>query len=246
MAWKASAARACKARCWPMRFSPRRAGGGRGRAVRARAQPLRLFVVAPRHARKRRPQSQLAGLHRPLPATPSTTASPTCCCRHLAAQRRQRSRLAAYAESSTASAPADGAERRPVRTPRRPVLSVATTPPGASRRCATCCRNTARAAAAGLDRPAHRPGPQRPRRTHLRLPDDAAALAARPRWWGPQVTSIYDGSSSSALLSGPDVDGRLRGVPAGRVHRHRAGIRHPAAAADGDEPARRAVDGKPP
>jgi hypothetical protein len=55
---------------------------GRGRAVRARAQPLRLFVVAARHARKRRPQPQLAGLHRSrCPPTPSTTASPTCCCR---------------------------------------------------------------------------------------------------------------------------------------------------------------------
>jgi hypothetical protein len=32
--------------------------------------------------------------------------------------------------------------------------------------------------------------------------DDANALARARAWWGPQVTSIYDGSSSSALLSG--------------------------------------------
>ncbi len=32
--------------------------------------------------------------------------------------------------------------------------------------------------------------------------DDAAAIARARRWWGPEVTSIYDGSSSSALLSG--------------------------------------------
>ena len=32
--------------------------------------------------------------------------------------------------------------------------------------------------------------------------DDAAALARARTWWGPQVTSIYDGSSSSAMLSG--------------------------------------------
>jgi Protein of unknown function (DUF2817) len=32
--------------------------------------------------------------------------------------------------------------------------------------------------------------------------DDAAALARARAWWGPQVTSIYDGSSTSALLSG--------------------------------------------
>jgi predicted deacylase len=32
--------------------------------------------------------------------------------------------------------------------------------------------------------------------------DDAQALARARAWWGAQVTSIYDGSSSSALLSG--------------------------------------------
>jgi hypothetical protein len=32
--------------------------------------------------------------------------------------------------------------------------------------------------------------------------DDAAALARARAWWGPEVTSIYDGSSASARLSG--------------------------------------------
>ncbi len=32
--------------------------------------------------------------------------------------------------------------------------------------------------------------------------DEAAALQRARAWWGPQVTSIYDGSSASALLSG--------------------------------------------
>ena len=32
--------------------------------------------------------------------------------------------------------------------------------------------------------------------------DDAAALARARAWWGKEVTSIYDGSSASALLSG--------------------------------------------
>ncbi len=32
--------------------------------------------------------------------------------------------------------------------------------------------------------------------------NDAAAVARARQWWGAQVTSIYDGSSSSALLSG--------------------------------------------
>ena len=31
---------------------------------------------------------------------------------------------------------------------------------------------------------------------------DAAAVARARRWWGEQVTSIYDGSSTSALLTG--------------------------------------------
>jgi len=32
--------------------------------------------------------------------------------------------------------------------------------------------------------------------------DDARSLARARTWWGPEVTSIYDGSSSSALLAG--------------------------------------------
>ena len=32
--------------------------------------------------------------------------------------------------------------------------------------------------------------------------DEAAALQRARAWWGPQVTSIYDGTSTSALLSG--------------------------------------------
>ena len=32
--------------------------------------------------------------------------------------------------------------------------------------------------------------------------DDAQAIARARAWWGPEVTSIYDGSSTSALLSG--------------------------------------------
>lgn len=33
-------------------------------------------------------------------------------------------------------------------------------------------------------------------------PDDAVEVARARRWWGDQVTSIYDGTSSSALISG--------------------------------------------
>jgi hypothetical protein len=31
--------------------------------------------------------------------------------------------------------------------------------------------------------------------------DDAAALVRAKAWWGERITSIYDGSSTSALLT---------------------------------------------
>jgi hypothetical protein len=37
--------------------------------------------------------------------------------------------------------------------------------------------------------------------------DDAATLVRARRWWGPQVTSIYDGTSASAKLSGMAFEG---------------------------------------
>jgi hypothetical protein len=42
------------------------------------------------------------------------------------------------------------------------------------------------------------------------------------------VTSIYDGSSTSAFLTGLMWTSGLRGMPAGRIHRHCHGIRHGA------------------
>ena len=87
-----------------------------------------------------------------------------------------------------------------------------------------------RCSAARLDRPAHRPRPERPRRAHLRRPRRRRRATRGPRRGGgaTPVTSIYDGSSTSALLTGMMLHRRLRGMPAGRVHRHGAGVRHPA------------------
>lgn len=43
--------------------------------------------------------------------------------------------------------------------------------------------------------------------------DDAATLARARHWWGPKVTSIYDGSSTSARLSGMAFEGVYAEVP---------------------------------
>ncbi len=43
--------------------------------------------------------------------------------------------------------------------------------------------------------------------------DDAAALARARAWWGPKVTSIYDGSSTSALLAGLMFEGAYQECP---------------------------------
>ena len=85
---------------------------------------------------------------------------------------------------------------------------------------------------ARLDRPAHRPRPERPRRAHLRLPRRRRGATPAPRPGGASVTSIYDGSSTSALLTGMMFLAAYEECAAGRVHRHRARVRHPA------EPAR--------
>ena len=45
-------------------------------------------------------------------------------------------------------------------------------------------------------------GPSGPGERIFACRDDAAALARARAWWGPEVTSIYDGSSASALLTG--------------------------------------------
>jgi amidohydrolase len=57
--------------------------------------------------------------------------------------------------------------------------------------------------------------------------DDAEVLARARAWWGPEA-------------------GRRTGMPPGRVHRDRDGVRHAAGAAGDRRPARRPVAGEPP
>ena len=74
--------------------------------------------------------------------------------------------------------------------------------------------------------------------------DDAAAYARAKAWWG-DVTSIYDGSSTSALLTGMMWLAAYEECAAGRVHRHRARVRHPAASRGDARAARRPVAREP-
>ena len=153
--------------------TPRRAARRRGRALHPRAQPLRLLVVAAHHARERRPEPQLPRLRQPLPRNAGLRrAGPPDRAGRLAADARGRAPARPPTSPSTAPKALQAALSAAASTTiRRACSTAAATPPGASRRCAMCCRSTAaRCRAAGLDRPAHRPGPQRPRRAHLRRP----------------------------------------------------------------------------
>jgi hypothetical protein len=57
-----------------------------------------------------------------------------------------------------------------------------------------------------LDRPAHRPGAQRHGERIYAGRDDAEAIARARQWWGGNgataITSFYDGTSTSAFLTG--------------------------------------------
>ena len=79
---------------------------------------------------------------------------------------------------------ADGHHQRPVQPPAGPVLRRRQ--PDLEQRHAAPCAAGPRPAlpAPGLDRPAHRPGPERPRRAHLRLPRRCRGAGARTRLVG--------------------------------------------------------------
>ena len=61
--------------------------------------------------------------------------------------------------------------------------------------------------------------------------DLPADLARTRAWWGGDVTSFHDGSSTSAPVTGIVTERRLRRVPRRRIRRHRARVRHAAARA---------------
>ena len=168
-------------------------------ALRACAQPLRLLVVAAHDARERRPEPQLPRLQRSRcrPTRP-TTSSPRCWCRRPGRPRpRSRPRIARYIAEHGLRGAAGGDHRRPVRRTRKACSTAAATRPGATSRCATCCsEHGARCARLGWIDLHTGLGPSGVGERIFAGRDDAAALARARAWWGDEVTSIYDGSST--------------------------------------------------
>ena len=164
------AGRAAGRRRWHAAARRRRRGG----AVRPRAQPVRLLLVAAHDARERRPEPQLPRLHaEPLPQRRPTTSSPPLSCPRTGRPSGRRTMRSSSASSpSTAQRALQAADLgRPVPPSARACSTAAARRPGATRRCARCCASTARRCRRlGLDRPAHRARAERPRRAHLRRP----------------------------------------------------------------------------
>jgi hypothetical protein len=101
-----------------------------------------------------------------------------------------------------------------------------------------------------LDRHPHGPGPQRRGRAHPRRPRRRGVHRARHELVvgrGPHAGHVdLRRQLELRLPHGPDVRRGVRGVPAGRVHRHGAGVRHGAGAGDLPGAARGAVAAPPP
>ena len=160
----------------------------RGRALRPRAQPLRLLVVAAHDARERRPEPQLPRLQ---PAAAGATPAydeiaALLVPDQLAADRRGRARRSQrYIAEHGVRGVAGGDRPAASTTTRRACSTAASTRPGATSRCATCCASTAGAAQrlgwidlhTGL-------GPSGARRAHLRLPRRRRGAGARARLVG--------------------------------------------------------------
>ena len=226
------------------RTSRRRRG-----AVRPRAQSLRLLLVAAHHARERRPEPQLPRLQRRrCRSTRPTTRSPPLIVPPRPGRRPRRTTpRSAGSSPRTASAPCKQAlsggqydypdglffggaaadleppDAAPGAAPARP--RAASGWPGS-----TCTP--------GL-------GPERPRRAHLRLPRRRRRLRARQGLVGRRHVDLRRLVDLGAPHR-PDVQRRLRGMPAGRVHRHRARVRHAAAGRGDAGAARRPVAREPP
>ena len=154
---------------------------------------------------QRRPQSQLSRLldaaraaTRPTPRSIRSCVPPTWppSPRERSADRRVRRR-------ARPARAAGGGERRPVRVSRRPVLRRRAAGVEQRRVCGRCCASTRRDARAlawidfhtGL-------GPRGHGEKIFAGRASAADLARAKAWWGADVTSFHDGSSTSAPLTG--------------------------------------------
>ena len=159
-------------------------------------------------------------------STRPTTSLPRCCCRTTGRPRRPTKRRSCASARSAA--------RRRFRL-LSPAASTRTAGPLLRRPQPDLEQRDAAPRAAGtrhalrahrLDRPAHRPRPDRPRRTHLRLPRRRTGPGPRARLVGLRRHLDLRRQFRLGAAQRPDVARRRRGMRAGRVHRHRARVRH--------------------
>ena len=193
------------ARCGLARAGPR---PGRRRAVRPRAQPVRFLAHPPHDARERGPEPQLPRLLQAAAEEPGLPrAAPAAVARPVAAFAGERSPTAALGGRGTAPPPTRPPSAAASTTSRTACTSAARGRPGATARCARCCARTG----ARLRRIAwidlHTGlGPSGLGERIYAGPDDAQEVARARSWWDgggrTPVTSIYDGSSTSSMLTG--------------------------------------------
>ena len=225
---RATAAPACRSRCSATRRGAARAATGERRgALRPRSQSVRLLVVAPDDARERRPEPQLPRLPRRAAAQRrATTSSPHRSCRRPGRRTPPRSSGSTASSPSTArralqQAISGGQYHHP-----QGLFYGGVGPTWSQSTVRQVLREHGAALQPpGLDRSAHRPRTERPRRAHLRRPRRRDQRRARTRLVGRchvDLRRLVDLGAADR----DDVAGRLRGMPAGRVHRHRARVRH--------------------
>ncbi len=185
---RATAAPACRSRCSATTaWRARRPAGERRGALRPRSEPVRLLVVAPDHARERRPEPQLPRLPRRAAAQRrATTSSPHRSCRRPGRRAPRRSSgstrfVAEHGERALQQAISGGQYHHP-----QGLFYGGVGPTWSHATLRQVLREHGTALQPpGLDRPAHRARPERPRRAHLRRPRRRRPRVARARaWWG--------------------------------------------------------------
>ena len=214
------------------RSSPPSGESGARRAVLPRRQSVRLFAPAPHQRRQRRPQSQLPRFRGAARAAIAAYASVHSIIvpDNVAADGRERGDDRRLRRPPRRRPAAGGRQQRPVRISRRLVLR-GRAPAWSNATLRDVLREhgqATRARSAGsISTRASVPGGMARRSTPG--PDDAAMIARTRAWYGCDVTTFYDGSSTSAALTGVVVPRGARRLSARRIHRHRPRVRHATA-----------------
>ena len=246
---RASAARACRSRCSTTRRSMRRPRDAGVAVLYVHALNPYGFSWWRRTTHENvdlnRNFHDFASRCRP---TRATTRSRRCSCPPTWPPSPEVAGLTAALHRAARRARAAGRDlRRPAQPPAGPVLRRREPDLEPRRRCARCCASTAtRCARLGWIDLHTGLGPSGHGERIFACRDDAAALARARAWWGEEVTVDLRRQLDLGAADRADVAGRLRGMPAGRVHRHRAGVRHVPLMEVMQCAARRPVAGEPP